>query len=210
MGESPFCQRFERIKEDASVSPRGVTIPGVREQLFQAAERVLVREGPDGLTSRAITEEAGVAKGLLYNHFTDLDDFMTELILERVHDAAEQAAHLPAAAGSGTVSGNLTEAAVSLLRTHAFAINALVMSRPSLMARLHERGASQSFTPLERSIGAYLEAEKQFGRIEPDTDVETLSLLLVGTLHHLFMTQRASGRDAPERIRKIVETLLRA
>lgn len=190
--------------------PRGVAIPEVREQLFLAAERVLFRDGPDGLTSRAITEEARVAKGLLYNHFADLDDFMAELILERVRTATEQASRLPGAAGSGTVSGNVTDAALSLLRSHAFAIAGIVMSRPALMTRLHQRGASHSFAPLERSFAAYLDAEKKLGRIESDVDTETLALILVGTLHHLFMTQRASGRHLPEQIRRIVETLLGA
>ena len=46
------------------MSPRGVAIHEAREQMFLAAERVLARQGPDGLTSRAITQEAGVATGL--------------------------------------------------------------------------------------------------------------------------------------------------
>jgi hypothetical protein len=78
------------------------------------------------------------------------------------------------------------------------------------MTRLHQRGASHSFAPLERSFAAYLDAEQRLGRIQSDVDVETLALILVGTLHHLFMTQRASGHHLPEQIRRIVETLLGA
>ena len=54
---------------------RGVAIPEVREQLFAAADRVLTRTGPAGLTTRAITAEAGVANGVLHRHFRDLDSF---------------------------------------------------------------------------------------------------------------------------------------
>lgn len=43
--------------------PTGVAIRDVREQLFAAAERVLLRDGPSALTSRAVTSEAGCAKG---------------------------------------------------------------------------------------------------------------------------------------------------
>ena len=63
------------------MSPRGVAIPKVNEQLFDAADRVLAREGPTGLTSRAVTEEAGCAKGILHNHFTDFDSFLVEFVL---------------------------------------------------------------------------------------------------------------------------------
>jgi len=55
--------------------PTGVAIRDVRAQLFDAAERVLRRDGPSGLTSRAVTAEAGVAKGVLHRHFDDFDAF---------------------------------------------------------------------------------------------------------------------------------------
>ena len=53
--------------------PTGVAHPRVREHLFEAAERVLLREGPSALTSRAVTTEAGCAKGVLHRHFADFD-----------------------------------------------------------------------------------------------------------------------------------------
>nr|MDQ6938034.1 TetR family transcriptional regulator [Actinomycetota bacterium] len=53
--------------------PTGVALRDAREQLFHAAERVLLRAGPNALTSRAVTTEAGVAKGVLHRHFADFD-----------------------------------------------------------------------------------------------------------------------------------------
>jgi AcrR family transcriptional regulator len=193
------------------VSPRGVAIPEVREQLFQAAERVLFRDGPDGLTSRAITDEAGVARGLLYNHFTDLDEFLAELIFDRARAAAEEAAELPSLAGTGSVEDNLTEAALRLLRSNAFAIAGIVHSRPSLVTRLRQVGGSETFSSLddvERAFAAYLEAEKRLGRIEPRTDAETLALTLVGTVHHIFMTKGAKVAGLRKRVRQIVSSLM--
>jgi hypothetical protein len=49
--------------------PTGVALPDPREQLFAAAERILRRAGPQALTSRALTTEAGCAKGVLHRHF---------------------------------------------------------------------------------------------------------------------------------------------
>jgi AcrR family transcriptional regulator len=54
--------------------PAGVTIRDPRGQLFGGAGRVLLRDGPGGLTSRAVTAEAGVAKGVLHRHFAGFGD----------------------------------------------------------------------------------------------------------------------------------------
>jgi AcrR family transcriptional regulator len=189
------------------VSPRGVAIPDVEEQLFQAAERVLFRDGPDGLTGRAITDEAGVAKGLLYNHFSDLDEFLAELIVDRARAAADEASRLPQSAGSGTVGGNLTDAAVTLLRSHAFAIAGIVHSRPGLMGRLHDHPVT-TLDGVEAAFAEYLAGERRLGRVAADADVEAFALILVGTLHHLFMTQRTSSPSLRKQIRRIVDALL--
>jgi AcrR family transcriptional regulator len=194
------------------MSPRGVTIPDVPEQLFQAAEHVLLRDGPTGLSSRAITSEAGVAKGILHNHFTDLDSFLAAFVLDRFQLIAEDAAKLPSWAGAGTVVGNLTDAALSVFGPNALAIISLVLSRPALMLRLRQSVAAgaPNLQTIEATFAAYLDAEKQLGRIAADADTKTLALALVGAVHHLFLTGRASGPDLRRRVRRIVAVLVAA
>ena len=102
--------------------PTGVALRDVRQQLFSAAERVLLRDGANALTSRAVTVEAGVAKGVLHKHFTDFDDFLTALVEDRIGRVEAQSAALLAAAGTGTVAGNLTQALLDLFDTVAVAI----------------------------------------------------------------------------------------
>ena len=85
--------------------PTGVAIRDPRGQLFDAAERVLLRDGPGALTSRAVTAEAGVAKGVLHRHFADFDAFLVDLTLARIARITEQAAGLRAAAGTGPSQG---------------------------------------------------------------------------------------------------------
>src|SRR5438874_11369332 len=94
--------------------PTGIRIRDVREQLFAAAERVLLRDGPNALTSRAVTTEAGCAKGVLHRHFADFDAFLAELVLDRIARIGIQAAALRDSAGTGTVAGNLTDALMDL------------------------------------------------------------------------------------------------
>ena len=94
--------------------PRGVAIPEVREQLFAAADRVLARDGPAGLTTRAITAEAGVANGVMHRHFRDLDAFLAAFAGIRFAAIAGTAASLPSRAGKSSVAANLTDAVVAL------------------------------------------------------------------------------------------------
>lgn len=190
------------------MSPRGVAIPDLRERLFRAADRVLVRDGPSRLSGRAITREAGCATGLLYNHFGELDEFLAEFVLEWFHLAAERAAELPARAGDGTLVDNLTDAALSIPGSRGMAMIALVRSRPPVAAQLERAhgGGPPELQPIEHAFAAYLDAEKKLRRVAPDTDTEALALGLVGAIHHLWLT---SSQDALERgrVHRVVAAL---
>ena len=118
--------------------PTGVAIRDAREQLFDAAERILLRAGPSALTSRAVTAEAGCAKGVLHRHFADFDAFLAELILDRAGRIGAQAAALRDRAGTGTVAGNLTGALTALFGPVAVAVVALITFRDELRARLRQ------------------------------------------------------------------------
>ena len=118
--------------------PTGVALRDVREQLFGAAERILLRDGPSALTSRGVTTEAGVAKGVLHRHFPDFDAFLAELVEDRITRVGPQAAALRASAGTGTVTGNLTGALTDLFSSVAVAIVSLITFRDDLRARLRQ------------------------------------------------------------------------
>jgi AcrR family transcriptional regulator len=153
---------------------------------------VLERDGPSGLSSRAITREAGVATGLLWSHFADLDDLLASCILDRARSFVEHAEALSSRAGTGTVVDNLTEAASAMAPALALMFN-LVMSRPSLAHRLQAlvgAGDEPSLLTVEGAFAAYLEAEKREGRVAPGVDAPALSIALVGAVHHLLMTGR--------------------
>ncbi|WP_329495632.1 TetR/AcrR family transcriptional regulator [Kitasatospora herbaricolor] len=193
------------------MSPRGVPITDVRERLFAAAERVLAREGPGGLSNRSVTGEAGCAKGVLYSHFADLDEFVAELVLDRFRAVAQGAEGLPGRAGRGTVAGNLTGTALALLASSGPAVASLALTRAGVSARV--RAAMAAGAPgmpeVERSLAAYLEAEQRLGRLRPAADCAALALLVVGTVHHLLMTAWAGTADPAERVRGFVAELVR-
>ncbi len=189
--------------------PTGIAIRDAREQLFDAAERVLLRDGPNALTSRAVTTEAGCAKGVLHRHFADFDTFLAELVEDRIARIGIQAAALRGSAGTGTVTGNLTGALTALFGSVAVAIVSLVTFRDGLRARL--RQARPAGVPVlaeaTAMIISYLTIERELGRIAADADVDTHALTLIGTAHLLFAGQEGTPPDA-EAVSKAVTTVI--
>ena len=189
--------------------PTGVAIRDVRQQLFAAAERVLLRDGPSGLTSRAVTTEAGCAKGVLHRHFADFDAFLAELVLDRIDQVGRQSAALLASAGTGTVTGNLTGALTDQFGSVAVKIVSLLIFRDDLRARLRETIPSgvPVATEVAAMVSAYLAAERDLGRIAAGADIGTLALTLIGTAHLLAVDRESAQPDA-EAVRTMVATVL--
>ncbi|GGL08264.1 TetR family transcriptional regulator [Sphaerisporangium melleum] len=189
--------------------PTGVAIRDVREQLFDAAERVLLRDGPSALTSRAVTAEAGCAKGVLHRHFADFDDFLAEFVLDRVDRLDPQAAALRERAGAGTVTGNLADALTALFGSVAVAIVPLVTFRDELRARLRRTWPAgvPVLTEACTMIASYLEAERALGRIKPEADIDALAPTLIGAAHLLF-ADRDSTPPQDGAVRRTVDTVV--
>jgi AcrR family transcriptional regulator len=188
--------------------PTGIALRDAREQLFAAAERILLRDGPQALTGRAVTAEAGVAKGVLHRHFADFDAFLVELVLDRIARIEIQSAALQAAAGTGTVPGNLTGALMDVFGSVAAAMVGLLMFRDDLRAALRRAGLGGVPVAAEAAqmIRAYLATERELGRIAADADVDALGLSLIGSAHMMF----AGGPDVPEvaAIENLVTTIM--
>ncbi|MFF0267907.1 TetR/AcrR family transcriptional regulator [Kribbella sp. NPDC004536] len=189
--------------------PTGVAMRDARELLFGAAERVLLRDGPEALTSRAVTTEAGCAKGLLHKHFTDFDGFLAELVLDRIRRLADRGAELLEAAGQGSVVDNLTAMLTDLFGSVAVAIVSLTISRDGLRARL--RTAVPTGVPILSEAGQvirdYLAAEQAYGRIAPDADTDVLGLTLIGSTHMLF-ADRTGTRPTTDAVRTFVASVV--
>ncbi|WP_246608177.1 TetR/AcrR family transcriptional regulator [Paractinoplanes toevensis] len=177
----------------------------VREQLFAAAERVLLRDGPQALTSRAVTDEAGVAKGVLHRHFADFDQFLTELVLDRIQRLLLSEPMLLSAVGTATVAENLTAFLEEIFNSVAVAIVSLITFRDDLRARVRSARGAWGI-PLLTEAGAiireYLSAERDLGRLAPGADVDTLAPMLIGSAHLLYADRgaRPPGPDVLERM----------
>lgn len=189
--------------------PTGITIRDARGQLFDAAERVLLRDGAGALTSRAVTTEAGCAKGVLHRHFADLDAFLAELVEQCIDGVDDQAVVLRNSAGTGTVADNLAGALMALFGPVARVIVGLVISRDALRARLRQTTPTgiPLLTEATAMIASYLAAERELGRIKAHADVETLSPTLIGAAHLLFAGQESTAPDVGS-VRKVVTMVI--
>ena len=189
--------------------PTGIPIHDVRDQLFDAAERVLLCDGPDALTSRAVTAEAGVAKGVLHRHFPDFDAFLAALVVSHIERLDGRSSALRAAAGTESVTDNLALALADVLDPSAIGVITLVCSRHELLARLRlsTPAGIPLATEITKMIAAYLTAERGLGRIALEADVDTLAITLVGSAHLL-----AAGRDGvpldPDALRDLINTAI--
>src|SRR3984893_17461095 len=128
----------------------------LRDALLQAAERVLERDGLQGLTLRAVAREAGVSHAAPTHHFGDLTGLLSELAAIGFRQFSTT---MVAAGATGTTlieKGRArAKAYVAYAQAHPgmyglmFRTERLDMSRPSL----HE-AAEASFAGLAGAIGA--------------------------------------------------------
>jgi AcrR family transcriptional regulator len=189
--------------------PTGVAIRDPREQLFRAAERVLKLHGPDALTSRSVTEEAGVAKGVLHRHFVDFDDFLVELARLRISQIKSTSAALLDSVGTGSVTGNVADGLETIFNATTLGALALTMTRDELRKRL-QVGRTPGLpvaSDAAEMIATYLAAEREQGRLASDADPEKLSITLVGTGHLLFAGE-LGGLPDHSGVIEIVESIL--
>ncbi|ATY09542.1 TetR/AcrR family transcriptional regulator [Amycolatopsis sp. AA4] len=188
--------------------PTGIHLRDVRAQLFDAAERVLLRDGPSGLTSRAVTTEADCAKGVLHRHFEDFDAFLAALVLDRIQRLEARADDLHA--GTGDLVETVAEVLTEVFSSVAVSIVALITFRDELRHRLRAARPGPGIplaTDAAHVLADYLAAEKELGRLAPDADVQTLAPTLIGAGHLLF-ADRTGEPPSEEAVRQMAATVL--
>ncbi|WFE39595.1 TetR/AcrR family transcriptional regulator [Micromonospora sp. WMMD998] len=189
----------------------------LREHLVDAAVRLMERRGVAGLTVRDIAREAGVADGVLYNHFADKEELLAHALhahVRAVEVAFDDAVPQP---GDGTLAGNLRAWLDRALALHAAILPALagLTTQPKLLARLADLPALPAGDPGVRADFAdYLRAEQRLGRVAATASPEAAATLLVGVCHDLVLGRLFGPVDAPrgptpELVAALVDTLLR-
>ncbi|MGW5112476.1 TetR/AcrR family transcriptional regulator [Nocardia sp. NPDC004123] len=180
----------------------------LRDHLVATAQRLLADQGAPGLTVRAIARAAGVADGVLYNHFPDKDALLAAAL--SAHVAAAHAALDPLPApGTATVQENLElylSAGLTLHRA-VLPVFAGLLASPSVLARYAESEARND--DWRELLARYLRAERDLSRLAPATDTAAATAILVGICHDAVLTAMLPGAPHAEvEVDAVVATLL--
>ncbi|MBW8480979.1 TetR/AcrR family transcriptional regulator [Actinomadura parmotrematis] len=150
-----------------------------RERILDAAAEIMRGQGAARATTKEIARAAGYSEALLYKHFRDKNELLLKVLKERMPPMG--AALVP---GEGTVRANLVATARDGLRFYreSFPMMASMASQPALMAATRDGMRSYGAGPHEpvRRLAAYLEAERDLGRVAAGADPAAAAALLLG------------------------------
>jgi TetR/AcrR family transcriptional regulator len=173
--------------------PQRVAWGGGAEALLDAAERLLVSEGRDGLTTRRVARAAGVNQGLVYHHFGSLEELMlavlerfTQRLIER--QRAMYARAVPFREKWLEAMGYMEADLAAGYPKVWLELQALGWNRPELRSRV--AGVNEAWRNVLRD--AFAEARDEYGLTEEQLPLEAV-VTLVMTFTQGLEVERLSG-----------------
>jgi AcrR family transcriptional regulator len=189
-----------------------------RERMVEAAERVMHSKGLAHATTKEIAREAGYSEGAIYKHFESKEDLFVRVLAERLPPFVDVLGELPRRAGRGEVGGVLEEVAGAALAFYgeSFPMSVSVFSEPGLLARHREEVKRRGAGPRKanEALAAYLEAERNLGRVREGADPEAAAAMLLGAcFQRAFFGSYSGEGTAPAQeegfVADVVGTLMR-
>jgi AcrR family transcriptional regulator len=173
----------------------------LREHLIDVTGRLLAENGADELTTRRIARAAGVADGVLYNHFANKDELILAALVARVTAHLDAFREACPTAGTGTVEANLEQLAAAMLELQRALLPLLagLVGRRTLLERfLASLHASDIGGPdaLLDAVHAYLAAEQRLGRLSSRGDPHIAGVLLFAITQLQALVTHFRARDA--------------
>jgi AcrR family transcriptional regulator len=160
---------------------------------LDAAERLLVSEGRDGLTTRRVAHAAGVNQGLVYHHFGSLEELMlavlerfTQRLIER--QRTMYAREVPFREKWLEAMGYMEADLAAGYPKVWLELQALGWNRPELRSRV--AGVNEAWRNVLRD--AFAEAREEYGLTEEQLPLEA-AVSLVMTFTQGVEVERLSG-----------------
>lgn len=155
-----------------------------RRRVVDAAAQVLKERGLSGTTTKEISRAAGLSEGTLYNYFSDKLDLLLAVLQDLLPRFQSVSGLLTDRAGKATVEENLrlvTRAALAFYRD-LVPYGTAVVAEPELLQRLRVVLVKQSMGPQRayEPLAAYLDEERELGRVRSDVDPLAAAQLLYG------------------------------
>lgn len=177
-----------------AAEPQRVAWGSGAEALLDAAERLLVTEGRDGLTTRRVARSAGVNQGLVYHHFGSLEELMlavlerfTSRLIERQR-AMYAESRLPFLAKWRSAMAYLEQDLAAGYPKVWMELQALGWNRPELRARV--AAVNEAWRSVLR--GAFSAAREEYGLTEEQLPLEA-AVAMVMTFNQGVEVERLSG-----------------
>ncbi|GAA0317905.1 TetR/AcrR family transcriptional regulator [Actinoallomurus spadix] len=169
----------------------------LRAHLIVTAERLIAERGTAGLTVRAIARAAGVADGVLYNHFADKEELLAHALRARVRAVERGLGELPEP-GSGTIEGNLRTYLAHGLDLHRAILPAFagLLAQPEVLARFAD--LTRPDDDWRDRLIDYLRAERDLGRLAPQAPVEPAVRMMVGVCHEAILSLLLRRSEDPD------------
>ncbi|WP_236808594.1 TetR/AcrR family transcriptional regulator [Amycolatopsis albispora] len=181
----------------------------LREHLIDTAVRLIAEQGTAGLTVRAIARAAGVADGVLYNHFADKEELLANALRAHVRAVEAELGELPEP-GTGTVEANLREHLAYGLALHRAILPAFtgLLAQPEVLARFGELDGHGD--DWRGQLRRYLRTERALGRLAAGARVDAAAAMLVGICHETVLSALLphTGTTKAPAVRDVVEAVL--
>lgn len=169
-----------------------------REQILNAAQRILDERGPHDMSLRAVAREVGCAPATLYEYYRSLHDLLDGLA-ERPRN--ELRAYLAAAAddSTGMASDLMIRLGIAYVRFARRRPKAFRLLFETLAPATAKRDREQHLAahPVVKPLIEAAHLGQLTGEIHPEDDAERIAWGLWGLAHGLA-TLRAAGAPAPE------------
>jgi AcrR family transcriptional regulator len=165
-----------------------------RRHIVDAARACLDRDGPDGVTARAVVAEAGISTGALYHHFPSLEALRAELVEREL------------VAGIGAVAARAPSDEDPL----SWAIGALVCSAPVGVAAPTGEAGEGSERVVRATLAEVVRAADAVGSLRPDLDHEALVELLALLWEAIDRRADVAARPSGDRLAATLTDLLAA
>ncbi|MFF0490909.1 TetR/AcrR family transcriptional regulator [Nocardia sp. NPDC004068] len=164
----------------------------LRAHLVATARRLIAEQGGAGLTVRAIARAAGVADGVLYNHFADKEELLAAALRAHV-DAVHAELTPPPTPGAGTLAQNLLGWLDHGLALHRgiLPVFTQLLAHPAVLTRYAQTPGTQP--DWRDALTTHLIAERALGRITPTADLDATTAILVGICHDAVLSALFPG-----------------
>ena len=192
----------------------------VREQIVQAAQRIIHERGLAGATTKAIAEEARCAEGSIYRYFPDKHALFVECVKERFPEFLGMMGSLPASAGSGSPRQHLEGVAKAALVFYRAILPMVAgaMAERDLVEEQRRHFAATKTGPrkLISSLAEYIRREQKLGRLSDRMSAEFAARTMLGACwSHAYLEAylgpepvgRSDDQMARETVRCLLESL---